>query len=86
MDKLVKMDLLITEIELKNQIVDVILQDQGNAYFDVNGEYKEAYIAAMHDQAATRNYNAVLMIRESLSMLEELSKLYDGIDFKALVS
>lgn len=86
MDKLIKMDSLITEIELKNQIVDVILQDQENAYFGINEECKEAYIAAMHGQAATRNCNAVLMIRESLSKLEELTKLYASIDRKALMS
>lgn len=40
----------------------------------------------MHDQAATRNYNAIVMIREQLSKLEELSKLYASIDRKALVS
>lgn len=86
MDKLIKIDSLITEIELKNQVVDVILQDQENAYFDVNGECKEAYVVTMHDQAAIRNYNAVLMIKESLSKLEELSKLYASIDRKALMS
>lgn len=48
-DKLIKMDSLITEIELKNKVVDVILQDQENAYFEINGECKEAYIAAMRD-------------------------------------
>ena len=85
-DKLIKMDSLITEIELKKKVVDVILQDQENAYFEINGECKEAYIAAMHDQAATRNYNAVLMIRDSLTKLEELSKLYASIDHKALMS
>ena len=46
----------------------------------------EAYITAMHDQAATRNYNAIVMIREQLSKLEELSKLYASIDREALVS
>lgn len=48
--------------------------------------HKETYITAMHDQAATRNYNAIVMIREQLSKLEELSKLYASIDRKALVS
>lgn len=86
MDKLIKIDSMITEVELKAKVIDVILQDQENAYFDVGGDCKEAYITAMHDQAATRNYNAIVMIREQLSKLEELSKLYASIDRKALVS
>lgn len=85
MDKLIKIDSMITEVELKAKVIDVILQDQENAYF-VEGDCKEAYITAMHDQAATRNYNAIVMIREQLSKLEELSKLYASIDRKALVS
>ena len=84
MDKLIKIDSMITEVELKAKVIDVILQDQENAYFDVEGDCKETYITAMHDQAATRNYN--VMIREQLSKLEELSKLYASIDRKALVS
>lgn len=86
MDKLIKIDSMITEVELKAKVIDVILQDQENAYFDIDGDCKEAYITAMHDQAATRNYNAIIMIREQLSKLEELSKLYASIDRKALVS
>ena len=76
MDKLIKIDSMITEVELKAKVIDVILQDQENAYFDVDGDCKEA----------TRNYNAIVMIREQLSKLEELSKLYASIDRKALVS
>lgn len=83
MDKLIRIDSMITEVELKAKVIDVILQDQENAYFDIDGDCKEAY---MHDQAATRNYNAIIMIREQLSKLEELSKLYASIDRKALVS
>ena len=64
----------------------MILLEQVNAFFDIDGDCKEAYITAMHDQAATRNYNAIIMIREQLSKLEELSKLYASIDRKALVS
>ena len=33
MDKLIKIDSMITEVELKAKVIDVILQDQENAYF-----------------------------------------------------
>ena len=40
MDKLIKIDSMITEVELKAKVIDVILQDQENAYFDVDGAAK----------------------------------------------
>lgn len=49
-------------------------------------DHEDLYKSYQKKQAATRNYNAIVMIREQLSKLEELSKLYASIDRKALVS
>lgn len=65
----------IMEIELRVKAADTILQDQENAYFDLSGECKEAYIMATHDNASTRNYTAIMMVREALKKIEELEKL-----------
>lgn len=37
MDKLIKIDSMITEVELKAKVIDVILQDQENAYLMLKG-------------------------------------------------
>lgn len=81
-EKLLKMDSLLTEIETKNRIVDVILKDQANAYFsifDYNEDYKKAYIIAMYEQASIRNDNAIIMINDVLEMLKETAKLCEDM-------
>lgn len=61
MDKLIKIDSMITEVELKAKVIDVILQDQENAYFDVDGDWQRgihnSYARSGSNKKLQRNRN-----------------------------